>query len=395
MCSSGGKLQITLEEPATEANFDENSYLRANPDVVAAVKAGAFPSGLAHFREYGCREQRRIRFVFDLDALRRRKLATLMDRLDLNRPHIRKGAKFDFLTDDLRQQTGIIDTEAVSSNAYDEDVQQIIRECPNGLVLDCGAGRRPVYYDNVVNYEIVDYDTTDVIGVGESLPFKDNSFDAVISVAVLEHVRDPFSCAEEIVRVLKPGGKLFCVVPFLQPEHGYPHHYFNMAPQGLRALFERSLNIDNHKVVPAVLPVWTLRWIVQSWASGLTGRAREDFLEVRLRDLTLPAHSSDVLRVNWVAQLPERKNFELACATVLFAHKPTMAATAHWRTASEGFDRPRAAAPSPSGPLVTHTEELALLRRELDGLRQALSAMHSSISWLITQPMRALRALLR
>jgi SAM-dependent methyltransferase len=105
------------------------------------------------------------------------------------------------------------------------------------------AGLRDIYYDNVVNYEIVDYDTTDVIGPGERLPFRDGVFDAVISIAVLEHVRDPFACAAEIVRVLKPGGELVCSVPFLQPLHGYPHHYYNMTPQGLRALFERSLLI--------------------------------------------------------------------------------------------------------------------------------------------------------
>ena len=88
--------------------------------------------------------------------------------------------------------------------------------------------------DNVVNYEIVDYDTTDVIGLGDTLPFNDCVFDAVISIAVLEHVRYPFACAAEIVRVLKRGGELECSVPFLQPLHGYPHHYYNMTSQGLR-----------------------------------------------------------------------------------------------------------------------------------------------------------------
>ena len=39
-----------------------------------------------------------------------------------------------------------------------------------GLILDCGGGRRRVYLDNIVNFEIVVYDTTDVRGVGEMLP---------------------------------------------------------------------------------------------------------------------------------------------------------------------------------------------------------------------------------
>ena len=82
---------------------------------------------------------------------------------------------------------------------------ETIHRLQDGLILDCGAGRRPIYYSNVVNFEIVAYDTTDVRGVGESLPFETDSFDAVFSFAVLEHVKDPFRCASEICRVLKPG----------------------------------------------------------------------------------------------------------------------------------------------------------------------------------------------
>jgi len=36
---------------------------------------------------------------------------------------------------------------------------------------DAGACKKRAYYDNVVNLEIVPYDTTDVLGVGEVLPF--------------------------------------------------------------------------------------------------------------------------------------------------------------------------------------------------------------------------------
>jgi ubiquinone/menaquinone biosynthesis C-methylase UbiE len=90
-------------------------------------------------------------------------------------------------------------------------------------------------------------DSTDVLGVAEELPFVDNAFDAVISVAVLEHVRDPFSAAKEITRVLKPGGKLFGYVPFLQPFHGYPNHYYNMTRVDLANLF-RDLNVVDQAV---------------------------------------------------------------------------------------------------------------------------------------------------
>jgi SAM-dependent methyltransferase len=53
---------------------------------------------------------------------------------------------------------------------------------------------------------------------GEALPFPADSFDLVLSHEVLEHVQDDFRSAAEIVRVLRPGGRLVLFVP----NRGYP-----------------------------------------------------------------------------------------------------------------------------------------------------------------------------
>jgi len=57
-----------------------------------------------------------------------------------------------------------------------------------------------------------------VNGAGEGLPFPADTFDLVLSHEVLEHVEDDRKAIEEIVRVLKPQGRLvlFC------PNRGYP-----------------------------------------------------------------------------------------------------------------------------------------------------------------------------
>ena len=41
------------------------------------------------------------------------------------------------------------------------------------------------------------------------LPFEDNSFNAVLSCGVLEHVQDPGGSLDELHRVLQPGGRLY------------------------------------------------------------------------------------------------------------------------------------------------------------------------------------------
>lgn len=45
------------------------------------------------------------------------------------------------------------------------------------------------------------------------LPFDDNTFDFVISSDVIEHTLNPYDATKELIRVLKPGGKLCITVP--------------------------------------------------------------------------------------------------------------------------------------------------------------------------------------
>ncbi len=57
-----------------------------------------------------------------------------------------------------------------------------------------------------------------VNAAGEALPFPSGTFDLILSHEVIEHVHDDRAAVEEMVRALKPGGRivLFC------PNRGYP-----------------------------------------------------------------------------------------------------------------------------------------------------------------------------
>ena len=310
-----------MEHAATRENFDEQLYLLANPDVVQQIASGGVRSAHEHLTRDGLREGRPIRLpVETISAAKAAKRDRMRPILRSDMHSVDNGNCVDFLTDDLQAAFDIVETDAVSAHDYDPIILGLVERNSEGLVLDCGSGMRRTYFSNVVNFEIVDYDTTDVLGVGEELPFRDECFDAVISTAVLEHVKDPFRCAEEIVRVLKPGGELICTVPFLQPVHAYPNHFYNMTAQGLENLFADQLTIKGTSVHGDLRPLYSVRWILNSWALGLSGRTRRKFERMRVGDLM--GDPTKLVDMPFVTELSDEKNRELACAVQLSAVKP-------------------------------------------------------------------------
>lgn len=83
-------------------------------------------------------------------------------------------------------------------------------------------------YIQKVDYKVMDpvpdYHP-DIVGDIHQLPFEDNSKEAIICLAVLEHVENPIQAMNEMHRVLKPGGKLLLYVPFLYYYHAFPGYY--------------------------------------------------------------------------------------------------------------------------------------------------------------------------
>jgi SAM-dependent methyltransferase len=222
---------------------------------------------------------------------------------------------YDFLPDDLAASSGIVHTDNISSWGHDPIAMQIIEDHADGLVLDAGSGFKSTVYENVVNLEIVGYPSTDVLGVGEHLPFADGSFDAALSLNVLEHVRDPFRCANELTRIVRPGGKLYAGAPFLQPYHGYPHHYYNMTASGLENLFAGAFTVEQLGAPASAVPIWALSWILNSYVAGLPTDVGERFRKLSVEDLMAPAE--EYLERDFVTELRASTNIELACGCIL------------------------------------------------------------------------------
>ncbi len=133
-----------------------------------------------------------------------------------------------------------------SQNSDDLDIP-FIREALNSnqLTLELGAGCDSSLNPNLIKTDAYLYSTNiHCLADAHSLPFEDNTFSYVYSLAVFEHLHSPWIAAEEIFRVLKPGGKVYVLTAFMQHLHGYPNHYFNMTVSGLKRIFSSFDIID-------------------------------------------------------------------------------------------------------------------------------------------------------
>ena len=64
------------------------------------------------------------------------------------------------------------------------------------------------------------------------------SYDAFLASAVFEHLQRPWIAAQEVFRILAPGGGCFVSTHQTFPLHGYPSDYFRFSKEALALLFE-------------------------------------------------------------------------------------------------------------------------------------------------------------
>ncbi len=183
-------------------------------------------------------------------------------------------------------------------------------------VLDIGAGNGGVSL-GVANYVDAEVHSLDIVanpqlltlrrasgvpmhamvGVGERLPFANETFDVVLCLETIEHVPDAHALGAEIMRVLKRGGECMVTTP------ARLRHFFTRDPHygipGLLLLSDRAqkfvaeLFIDTYDVVHIF---WSVDEIVRCFPGASaheaffnrqypSGRPRRDALWYRYRHL--------------------------------------------------------------------------------------------------------------
>jgi SAM-dependent methyltransferase len=98
-------------------------------------------------------------------------------------------------------------------------------------VLDLGCGNqslRPLIESAGYTYIGIDYADPEshILADAHALPFADETFDRVLTIAAMEFFQYPVVAAHEAHRVLTPGGRFAGTVSFLVPyiERSYYHH---------------------------------------------------------------------------------------------------------------------------------------------------------------------------
>jgi SAM-dependent methyltransferase len=135
----------------------------------------------------------------------------------------------------------------------------------DGLIFNIGSGNSPRKL-GIINVDMMDYDNVDIVCDIHSLPFKDGSVDAILNIAVLEHVKSPQLVLKEIHRVLKPGGKVFSVIPFMQPFHASPNDFQRFTLPGIEFLHSDFEKFDSGVYSG---PISGALWVVQECISSL------------------------------------------------------------------------------------------------------------------------------
>ncbi|MBI3420987.1 MAG: methyltransferase domain-containing protein [Candidatus Sungbacteria bacterium] len=114
--------------------------------------------------------------------------------------------------------------------------RKILPLLAGGVVLDVGSGPERLGKE-FINVDVFPFSQVDIVADAAALPFRDDSVAGVVSESLLEHVANPQEVANEMVRVLKPGGLLYASAPFVHPYHASPDDFNRWTVSGLKSLF--------------------------------------------------------------------------------------------------------------------------------------------------------------
>lgn len=141
-------------------------------------------------------------------------------------------------------------------------LQKFLENLPeNGKIIELGTrkwGDKSTHHKHLwpkldhIGVDILPGDDVDLVANAEVLSthFTEGSIDAVFSASTFEHIARPWIAAQEILKVLKPGGVFFVQSHQTFPVHGYPFDYFRYTERAWPILFHGCKKIETAHEFP-------------------------------------------------------------------------------------------------------------------------------------------------
>lgn len=134
-------------------------------------------------------------------------------------------------TEMLILQRKIIDSKPVLQSMYKNFYSEIERFISRGglnVEIGTGHGYTSTYFKNLIQTDRVLTLHIDICNDAQALPFKDNTLDTILECGVVHHMKDLPKFFDEARRVLKDGGMLVMIEPYVSlfsyPVYKLFHH---------------------------------------------------------------------------------------------------------------------------------------------------------------------------
>ena len=123
---------------------------------------------------------------------------------------------------------------------YYAQIRSLLPRGGRVVELGSGCGGLKESMPEVIASDLFPTPWVDVALAAQAIPFADSSIDALVGLDVLRHLEEPLSFFREAARVLRPGGKIILLDPYVSVGSWLSWHYIHHEGCSLQESFDFS-----------------------------------------------------------------------------------------------------------------------------------------------------------